>query len=50
MKSGQPKVELRGNAKNILMEKVPENKEYNISISITDENGLAQALVIIETI
>ena len=29
---------------------VPENKEYNISISITDENGLAQALVIIETI
>ncbi len=50
MKSGQPKVELRGNAKNILMEMVPENKEYNISISITDENGLAQALVIIETI
>ena len=29
---------------------VPENKEYNISISITDENDLAQALVIIETI
>ena len=28
MKSGQPKVELRGNAKNILMEMVPENKEY----------------------
>ena len=49
MKSGQPKVELRGNAKNILVEMV-ENKEYNISITITDENGLAQALVIIETI
>ena len=50
MKSGRPKVELTGNAKSILMEMVPENKEYNISISITDENGLAQALVIIETI
>ena len=49
MKSGQPKVELRGNAKNILVEMV-ENKEYNISITITDENGLAQALVIIETV
>ena len=46
----KPKVELRGNAKNILMKMVPENKEYNISITITDENGLAQALVIIETI
>ena len=41
---------IKGNAKNILKEKVPENKKYNISISITDENGLAQALVIIETI
>ena len=50
MQSGQPKVVLSENAKNILMEMVPENKEYNISISITDENGLAQALVIIETI
>ena len=50
MKSGQPKVELTGNAKNILMEMVPKNKEYKISITITDENGLAQALVIIETI
>ena len=50
MKSGQPKVELRGNAKKILIAMVPKNKEYNISITITDENGLAQALVIIETI
>ena len=50
MKSGQPKVELKGNAKNILMEMVPKNKECNISITITDENGLAQALVIIEVI
>ena len=29
---------------------IPENKDYNISITITDENGLAQALVIIETV
>ena len=50
MKSGKPKVELKGNARNVLIEMVPENKEYNISISITDENGLAQVLVIIETI
>ena len=50
MKSGQPKVELKGNAKNILMDMIPQNKHYNISITITDENGLAQALVIIETV
>ena len=50
MKSGKPKVELRGNAKDILIKMLPENKKYNISITITDENGLAQALVIIETI
>ena len=50
MKSGQPKVELRGNAKSILMKMVPENKDYRISITITDENDLAEALVIIETI
>ena len=50
MKSGQPKVELTGNAKNILMKMIPKNREYKISITITDENGLAQALVIIEII
>ena len=50
MKSGKPKVELKGNAKNILMDMIPQNKHYNISITITDENGLAQALVIIETV
>ena len=49
MKSGKPKVELRGNAKDVLIKMLPENKKYNISITITDENGLAQALVIIET-
>ena len=38
------------NAENILIEMVPKNKECNISITITDENGLAQALVIIEVI
>ena len=50
MKSGKPKVELKGNAKNILMDMVPENKDYSISITITDEGGLAQAFVIIEAI
>ena len=50
MKSGKPTVVLKGNARNVLIEMVPENKEYNISITITDENGLAQTLVIIETI
>jgi len=32
------------------MEMVPENKEFNVYISITDESDLAQAIVIIETI
>ena len=50
MKSGKPKVVLRGNAKDVLIKMLPENKKYNISITITDENGLAQALVIIETV
>ncbi len=50
LKSGKPKVILKGNAKNILIDMIPENKDYNILITITDENGLAQALVIIETV
>ena len=50
MKSGKPKVVLNGNAKKILIDMIPENKDYSISITITDEAGLAQALVIIEAI
>lgn len=48
MKSGKPTVELKGNAKKILMDIIPENKDYRISITITDEAGLAQSYVIIE--
>ncbi len=50
MKSGKPAVVLKGNAKKFLIRMMPESKDYNISITITDENGLAQAFVIIETI
>ena len=50
MKSGKPKVDLKGNTKNILKDMVPKNKDYKISITISDEAGLAQALVIIEAI
>ena len=49
MKSGKPTVVLKGNAKKILIKMMPESKDYNISITITDENDLAQAFVIIET-
>ena len=50
MKSGKPKVNLSGNAKEILKNMTPKNKDYRIQITITDEAGLAQALVIIEAI
>ena len=50
MKSGKPKVELNGNAKKILMDMVPENKDYRILITITDEDDLAQSLVIIDIV
>ena len=49
MKSGKPTVVLKGNAKKILIKMMPESKDYNISITITDEYDLAQAFVIIET-
>lgn len=50
MKSGKPKVNLSGNAKEILKNMTPKNKDYRIQITITDEAGLAQALVIIEAV
>ena len=50
MKSGKPEVVLKKNAKKVLIKMMPESKDYNISITITDENDLAQAFVIIETI
>ncbi len=48
MKTGQPRVVLKGNAKKALKKMTPINKKSKISISITDEKGLAQALVLIE--
>ena len=50
MKSGKPTVVLKGNAKKILIKMMPDSKDYNISITITDENDLAQAFVIIEAV
>ena len=50
MKSGKPTVVLKGNAKKILIKMIPESKGYNISVTITDENDLAQAFVIIEAV
>jgi holo-[acyl-carrier protein] synthase len=50
MKSGKPSVTLKGNAKKILNEMTPKSKKNKISITISDENGLAQALVLIEAI
>ena len=50
MKSGKPKVQLKGNAKKVLLDMIPENKDYRISITITDEAGLAQAFVLIEAV
>ncbi|MAH89589.1 MAG: holo-ACP synthase [Pelagibacterales bacterium] len=49
MKNGKPTVVLKGNAKKILMKMMSESKDYHISITITDEDDLAQAFVIIET-
>ena len=50
MKSGKPEVILKGNAENILKKMMPINKKPKISITITDEKGLAQALVLIEVV
>ncbi len=50
MKTGKPRVILSGNAKKILKKMTPINKKNNISITITDEKGIAQALVIIEAV
>ena len=49
-KSGKPEVILHGNALKILENITPLNNKINISITITDEKGIAQSLVLIETI
>ncbi len=48
MKSGKPTVILYGKALDVLKKMLPKNMRVHISISITDEKGLAQSLVIIE--
>ena len=46
-KSGKPEIILTGGAKKKLNNIIPKNKIPKIDITITDENNLAQALVII---
>lgn len=46
-KSGKPEIILTGGAKKKLENIIPANKNPKIDITITDENDLAQALVII---
>ena len=48
LKSGKPKVILHGKAMEALKKLLPEENKFKISITITDEKGLAQSLVIIE--
>ena len=50
LKSGKPEVFLYGQATIKLKQLLPENMKAKISISISDEKGLAQSLVIIEAI
>lgn len=49
-KSGKPKVILHGEACAKLEQLLPKNMKSKISITISDEKGLAQSLVIIEAI
>ena len=48
--SGKPKIILHGQANVKLKKLLPKNMKPKISITITDEKGLAQSLVIIEAI
>ena len=50
MKTGKPRVILKGKAKIFLNKMTPKNKKSKISITITDEKDLAQAVVLIEVI
>ena len=44
---GKPVLKLNGNAKKILKQLVPKNKKPLVNITITDENQIAYAMVII---
>ena len=48
--SGKPKIILHGQANEKLKRLLPKDMKPKISITITDEKGLAQSLVIIEAI
>ena len=50
LKSGKPEVLLHGKAYIRLEQLLPKNMKSKISITISDEKGLAQSLVIIEAI
>ncbi len=47
--SGKPTMRLTGGAAKRLASLVPEGHEAHIHLTLTDEGGLAQAIVIIET-
>ena len=49
-KSGKPILKLTGGALKRLEKLIPNNNDYNISLSITDDYPWAQAFVIIEAI
>jgi holo-[acyl-carrier protein] synthase len=48
--SGKPSMVIRGNAKKILLSLVPNGFKPHIHVSITDDNQMAQAFVIIEAL
>ncbi len=48
--SGKPTIKLTNGARKALDRLVPEGHDAHIHITITDDNGMAQALVIIEAI
>jgi holo-[acyl-carrier protein] synthase len=49
-KSGKPILKLTGGAQKRLEKLIPNNNDYNISLSITDDYPWAQANVIIEVV
>jgi len=48
--SGKPTIELTNGAKTMLDRLVPEGYDAHIHLTITDDNGMAQAFVIIEAL
>lgn len=48
--SGKPTIELTNGAKTMLDRLVPEGHDAHIHLTITDDNGMAQAFVIIEAL